>query len=82
MNQQPTYEQIVQAYNQLAAENQQLRIELNSLRNDKTLERMESLVKLIDKFNLYTESDPKLAKIVNNAKWHLNEILAKPKKSN
>lgn len=78
MNQQPTYEQIVQAYNALANENQQLRFELNNLRNDKTLERMNSLVELIAKFN--SSSDKGLSKAVKNAIWHLNQILSKPKK--
>lgn len=75
--QRPTYDQIAQAYGALLTENQQLKMELNAVRNNDALLKIKTLVEVIDKFS--NSEDKETLAIVKNAKWHLKEILAKPK---
>ncbi len=64
-------QQLQQAYQQLAQQSQQLYAELQAVRGDKLNERLKVL------FDIVKEGDSDLAKL---AKWHMKEILAKPKK--
>lgn len=66
-----TEQQLQQAYQQLAQQSQQLYSELQSIRSDKLNERLKVL------FEIVQNGDKDLAKL---AKWHMKEILAKPKK--
>lgn len=76
MNQeQPTYDQVVQAYNMLMSENQQLVSELNFVKQDKAIEKIKTLTDLILKLR---GSDTSYDSIIDNAKWHLEQMLAKP----
>lgn len=74
----PSYEQLAQAYTMLLQENQQLKMELNSCRNNNSIKRVEMLVNVIN--NFASCIDKESMQIVKNAKWHLNKILEKPKK--
>lgn len=76
MNQeQPTYDQVIQAYNMLMRENQQLASELNFVKQDKAIEKIKTLTDLILKLR---GSDTSYDGIIDNAKWHLEQMLAKP----
>lgn len=79
MNQQPTYEQLAQAYASLMRENEQLKANLTFLQTDKTLERVKTLTDVISTFTQLSKSDKSYNKIIKNAAWHLEQMLAKPK---
>lgn len=64
-------QQLQQAYQQLMQQSQRLYAELQSVRGDKLNERLKVL------FEIVKDGDADLAKL---AKWHMKEILAKPKK--
>lgn len=78
MNQQPTYDQLAQAYTAILRENEQLKAALNSIQGDKTIERIKLLVDIIKTFAELPE-DKSCDKIIKNAKWHLEQMLEKPK---
>ena len=46
--QQPTYEQLMQAYMNVVRENQQLRSSLQIMQEDKLLERLQLLMRIIE----------------------------------
>lgn len=74
----PSYEQLAQAYTMMLQENQQLKMELNSYKNDNVLQRVNMLINIIETFKNYQDKDSET--IVKNAKWNLNKMLEKPKK--
>ena len=51
--QQPTYEQLMQAYMNMVRENQQLRSSLQIMQEDKLLERLQLLMRIIENRNKY-----------------------------
>lgn len=61
----PTYEELVNAYNQLS-------MQANALRFDKINERLIAISKIIENKEKYSD------KIIELAEWHLEQILAKP----
>lgn len=73
MNQKPTYEQVVQAYNNLARDFENLKMELNAVKTDKFLEKLTVLLSIAEKKDLYSK------KIVSLAEWNIEQMLAKPK---
>ena len=73
MTQKPTYEQVVQAYNNLARDFENFRMELNAVKTDKFLEKLTVLLSIAEKKDIYSK------KIVNLAEWNIEQMLAKPK---
>lgn len=72
----PSYEQLAEAYTMLLQENQQLKNQVITLQGNNSLNKMQLLVNIIDKFN----GIDSMKTTVNKAKWHLNKMLEKPKK--
>lgn len=75
MNQQPTYEQLVEGYTLLAKENHQLKNQIEMLQTDKALSKIQLLLNIIDKL----KGDESMKSVVDNAKWHINKMLEIPK---
>ena len=73
MTQKPTYEQVVQAYNNLARDFENFKMELNAVKTDKFLEKLTVLLTIAEKKDLFSK------KIVNLAEWNIKQMLAKPK---
>ena len=61
VNQQPTYEQLIQAYTAVVQENQQLKTVIQSLQIDRTLERMKTIMQIIENKEKYPEQAVKCA---------------------
>ena len=73
-DQQVTYDQLLHEYTRIAQENQQLQIAYQQLKLDRTNEQLETLMKIVvnrDKFS---------SKTVKLAEWHIQKMIAKPKK--
>ena len=70
--QQPTYEQVLQAYNNVVRDNEMMRMELESLRTDKLLEKIKLMLDVIKNKDTYP------SEIVNLAKWNVKQMIAKP----
>lgn len=76
MNQtQPTYEQVVQAYSNLIKDFESLRIELESIKTDKLLEKIKLMLDIVKNSSAYPND------IVSLAKWNLKKMMGKPEKS-
>lgn len=73
IQEQPTYDQVVQAYNNLIRDFDNLKLELNALRTDRLLEKLKTLSNIIEKKDSYSK------KIVGLAEWNIEQMLAKPK---
>lgn len=71
--QQPTYEQVVQAYNGLLRELEITKSELQALRTDKLLEKLEMMLGVLKDSASYPKE------IVTLATWHVKQMMAKPK---
>ena len=71
--QQPTYEELSAAYQQLAAQAQELDRRYQALLQDKMLEKIKVVSAIIEHKDAYSEKVQKLAD------WHLQQMLAKPK---
>ena len=72
MNQeQPTYEQVVQAYNNLARDFENVRMELTAVKTDKFLDKLTAILSILKDKDSY----PK--KVVSLAKWNAEQMLAK-----
>lgn len=72
-NNKPTYEQLEQGYIQVYNENQKLRQQLSNDTNGFVLQRINSLLNVIDRHDVLSKTT------INLAEWHLKNILAKPK---
>ena len=72
MNQQPSYEQLLQAYNNVVRDNEMMRMQLESLRTDKLLEKIKLMLDVIKNKEGYP------SEIVNLAKWNAKQMMAKP----
>jgi len=70
--QQPTYEQLFQAYTNVVRDNEMMRMELESLRTDKLLEKIKLMLDVIKNKDVYP------AEIVTLAKWNVKQMIAKP----
>lgn len=70
--QQPTYEQLFQAYTNVVKDNEMMRMELESLRTDKLLEKIKLMLDVIKNKDVYP------AEIVTLAKWNVKQMIAKP----
>lgn len=75
MNQQtqPTYDQVAQAYNVLARDFENLKMELTALRTDKLVEKLTLLLNVVKDKDAYSK------KIVSLAEWNIEQMLAKSK---
>lgn len=70
-----TYEQLTEAYTKLAQEHIQLQNALQQIQFDKSNERFKMIVDIVSNQDKFSK------KIVKLAEWHLQKMLAKPKKS-
>ena len=71
--QQPSYEELVQEYSRLANQNRQMELALQQMQVDKTNEQVKILLDIIN-------SDKVSKKLTKLAEWHVQRLLAKPKK--
>lgn len=71
--QQPSYEQLATAYTGLVRTLEQTRMELEAYKADKLLERLKTLIQIME----HKENYP--TKIIKLVEWHFEQILAKPK---
>lgn len=69
----PSYEQLAQAYSNLIRENEQLRMNLNAVSTDRLLERLKTVMQIVEHKESYSEN------IIKLAEWHIKEMLKKPK---
>lgn len=69
-----SYEALRQAYDQLLQQAQELDRRYQALLQDKTLEKIKVISAIIEHKDAYSEKVQKLAD------WHLQQMLAKPKK--
>ena len=67
--QQPTYEQLIQAYTGAIQENQQLKSALQAIRTDKLLERLQLIMRIVENKDKYSEQ------IVKYAEGYLLDML-------
>lgn len=70
--QQPTYEQLIQAYTEIVQENQQLKSALQAIRTDKLLERLQLLMRIIENKDKYPEQ------LVKCAEGYILDMLKPP----
>lgn len=71
--QNPTYEELNAAYQQLLQQAQELDRRYQALLQDKMLEKIKVVSAIIEHKDAYSEKVQKLAD------WHLQQMLAKPK---
>ena len=71
--QNPTYEELNAAYQQLLQQAQELDRRYQALLQDKMLEKIKVVCSIMENKNVYPES------IIKLAEWHLKQMLAKPK---
>ena len=71
--QNPTYEQLAQAYNNAIRELENVRMECQAIRSDKVLERLNTMMHIVENKDKYDKS------IVKLANWHMKQIMSKPK---
>jgi hypothetical protein len=69
-----SYEALRQAYDQLLQQAQELDRRYQALLQDKTLEKIKVISAIIEHKDAYSE------KVQTLADWHLQQMLAKPKK--
>ena len=70
---QPTYEELVQAYNNMVRMVEEARAELQAVKSDKILERLTTMMRILENKDVYPD------KIYKLAVWHAEQIMAKPK---
>jgi hypothetical protein len=70
---QPTYEELQRAYTQLVQQAQELDRRYQAILQDKTLEKISVIGRIIENKNAYSD------KIIKLAEWHMSQMLAKPK---
>lgn len=71
--QQPTYEQLAQAYTTAVRALEDLRIEHQALKQDTILERLKTMMHIVENEDKYPKAVHKLAV------WHMKQIMSKPK---
>ena len=72
-NVKPSYEELSAAYQQLAAQAQELDRRYQALLQDRMLEKIKVVSSIMEHKDVYSE------KILKLAEWHLAQMLAKPK---
>lgn len=70
---QPTYEELAQAYTNAVRALEETRVELQAIKADKILERLTTMLRILENKETYPE------KIYKLAIWHAEQIMAKPK---
>lgn len=70
---QPTYDELLTAYQQLAVQIQELERRYQTLLQDKSLEKIKVICGIVENKSSYSK------KIIKLAEWHLSQMLAKPK---
>ena len=73
---QPTYEELAQAYTNAVRALEETRAELQAIKSDKILERLNVMLKIISDKSVYGNYPDKIYKL---ALWHAEQIMAKPK---
>jgi hypothetical protein len=71
--QHPTYEELGAAYQQLAAQAQEVERRYQALLQDKMLEKIKVICGIVEHKEAYS------AKVQKLADWHLQQMLAKPR---
>jgi hypothetical protein len=71
--QMPSFEELQEAYTHLAQQAQELDRRYQAILQDKTLEKIATIGRIIEHKDLYSK------KIVKLAEWHLAKMLEKPK---
>lgn len=71
----PTYEELAQAYQQVAQQLNEYQRGYQVLVNDKTIEKLKAICSIVEHKDCYSE------KVLKLADWHLQQILAKPAKA-
>lgn len=71
--QRPSYNELAAAYQNLLQQAQDLERRYQALLQDKALEKISTVGKIIENKDAYSN------KIVKLAEWHLAQVLAKPK---
>ncbi len=71
--QQPSYEEVSSAYQQLMMQAQELDRRYQTLLQDKMLEKIKVICGIMENKDAYS------GKIIKLAEWHLAQMLAKPK---
>ena len=69
---QPTYEQLAQAYTNAVRVLEQTQRELEVLKAESILHRLQALMQIFEHKDAYSN------KILKLAEWHLEQLLAKP----
>lgn len=72
---QPTYEELAQAYQQVLQQLNEYQRGYQVLVNDKTIEKIKAVCSIMEHKECYSEKVQKLAD------WHLQQMLAKPAKA-
>ena len=70
---QPSYENLAQAYTNAARAVEELQTELRAIKSDKILERLNTMMRIVENSDKYPKA------IVNLAIWHMKQIMARPK---
>lgn len=70
---QPTYEELAQAYTNAARAVDELKSELHAIKSDKILERLNTMMHIVENKEKYPSH------IVALAIWHMKQIMARPK---
>lgn len=70
---QPTYEELAQAYTNAVRVLEETRMELQTIKSDKILDRLNIMLRILENKEIYPE------KIYKLAVWHAEQIMAKPK---
>lgn len=65
--------ELMNAYQQVLQQNQELRYRIQAIQLDRVDARMNTLMHIMENKDMYSE------KIVKLAEWHICELLAKPK---
>ena len=72
-NENGNQKELINAYQQVLQQNQELRYRIQALQLDKVDARMNTLMHIMENKDMYSE------KIIKLAEWHIRELLAKPK---
>ena len=72
---QPSFEELAQEYNRILMENRQLQATLQQMQFDRTNDQIKTLLEIVKNKDNFS------AKTIKLAEWHIQKMIAKPKKS-
>ena len=70
---QPTYEELAQAYTNAVRALEEVRGELQAVKMDKILDRLQAMMHIVEHKDHYPNA------VINLAIWHMKQIMARPK---